>query len=624
MCGIAGWTSFFRGESAHKPDVVKKVLDAQSHRGPEFRGSWEADGIVLLHNRLSIIDLSEAANQPMHLESAGLTVVFNGEIYNFRELRSELMAKGSKFRTFSDTEVLLHGFAKWGTGLFARLNGVFAIALWDNSDKSLYLVRDRIGVKPIYYALEEGDLLFSSEIKGIRKAGSFFKINHQAFSEFLFYGNSCGDLSLFEGIRHLKPGHFLKYNQGKCVEHTYWKIENIFPFQGSLEEATERLAFHLETAVRRQLVSDVPIGVFLSGGIDSSAVTAFAAKHYEGPIDTYSVKFDFSSTNELPKARIVAEKYRTNHHEFSVGVNDLESTIIKMIDHHDEPFGDAANIPLYMISKRISKAVKVVLQGDGGDELFAGYNRYPILQKLWRHRALIKYLYGDYLSRLTGPRIGRVSRILEIFSSSTDANLFGSLLTVERLSRHPYQILDEDIAEDLYANADPFLEYARQNRRFEYIANPVDRMLYIDSQIILPNTFLEKVDRATMANSVEARVPFLDFDLFDFALSLPSGYKLWNGNTKGILKRSLKNVLPEQIINQKKMGFGVPYGEWLKGPLRPLFYDALRTCPLVNVARVEQKFEEHSKGIYDHSFLLWKVLMISIWYNRQIGVSYNG
>ena len=622
MCGICGYIDF-----KHKsPDqqLGHKMVETLQHRGPDNQQVWVDDNLVLCHARLSILDVSAAGNQPMILDKGSLAIVFNGEIYNFLELRNELRTKGYTFTTGTDTEVIIYGYKEWGEKLFPRLNGIFAMALLDKKNNQLIIVRDRFGVKPLYIYKDKDILLFASEIKAILVSGRIEpRINWQSFNEFLYYGNPTGHQTLFKGIDKLKPGHFLKVHtiSHEIVEKPFWTVSEI-SLQKDVKEddAITAIRQKLESAVKRQLISDVPVGVFLSGGIDSSSVTAFASKHYKGRISTFSAGFDFDmGINELPKARRVADHFKTDHHELFIKGGNILDTIHDLVYHHDEPFSDAANIPLYLLTKQLNGTPKVILQGDGGDELFAGYRRYNILNNISLWRAIAYPILA--FSKLSGRnrKSLQARRFMGALVQRSDAMRMALLLTVENLYDTPENVLTPAI-KDQMQGTDPFADYKFLNEKFLDL-DPVQRMLWIDTQIILPQTFLEKVDKSTMANGIEVRVPFLDNELATYAMSLPSNLKVRNGQKKYILKKALRGIVPDDILDGPKYGFGVPYGNWLKGPLKEFMLglindETVRHKEIFNYDYLNRIFQLHITGKEDHGFLLWKMMNFTIWLKK--------
>lgn len=618
MCGISGY-AFLTPCPAN--NLINSMVNKMIHRGPDNQGVYTDNNVALGHARLSIIDISAGANQPMISDDGNLVVVFNGEIYNFKELREELLSFNINFRSHSDTEVLLYGYKIFGPDFFIRLNGIFAFALWDKSSEKLLLVRDRFGVKPLYISELDNGIVFASEIKSILATGLVHpKLNKQSFHEFLYYGNALLGKTLYTNIFSLEPGHFLEITSSGQQKRSYWGLDNITLRPGfNLGSTINTTRDLLERAIARQLVSDVPIGIFLSGGIDSSCVTAFASKYYTGKLNTYSVGFDFDmGINELPKAKQISKYFGTNHHELLISTNDLPSLIEKLVDCHDQPFSDAANIPLYLLCEKVKDTLKVVLQGDGGDELFGGYRRYNILTDLKRYQPFAGLLY--HISDFSNTSYTqRIKRFANIFKQKDDAKKLALLLTVETDYDPPTSVLAESFKEVISAY-NPFEPYYRLNKRYSNL-DIVQRMLWIDSQIILPDTFLEKVDRATMAHGVESRVPLLDNDLSEYILSLPSNLKIKKGDKKWLMKQALRGIVPDYVLDGPKIGFGVPYGNWLKGPLYNYFNDLInstefRNIGIFNINRINEKMDEYRSGKKDNSFLLWKVMNFAIWIRR--------
>lgn len=550
-------------------------------------------------------------------------IVYNGETYNFPELRAELEGVGVRLKSRSDTEVVLEAFVRWGEGVFSRLNGIFALGIWDRREQRMTLGRDRCGVKPLYYFADGQRLVFGSEIKAILAASSAaFQVDGQALHEFLHYGvGGLGERTLFGGIRKLTAASVLTLDRQGLRIRPYWRPADIVTIRDDGATAAARVAGLLEDAVRRQLVGDVPVAVFLSGGIDSSAVAAYASRHCTGPLTTYAAGFDFAGdTNELPKAARVARHFGTDHHELFLRGIDLPRVIEDLVASHDLPFSDAANIPLFLLSRELRGRAKVVLQGDGGDEIFGGYSRYG-----WLRRAAL-------LSRLAAmggglvpwlpidrKRRARFARMVEIWREPDEQVRMALLMAQDNRVPSPARLLGERWREVVQAT-DPFARYRQIGGELSGV-EPVQRMLWTDLQILLPDIFLEKVDRATMAQGIEARVPFLDNALTDYALGLPAAGKLPGGAAKGLLKRALRGTVPDFVLDAPKCGFGVPYGYWLAGPLRNFALD--RICGgsaagegLIDATAARKTMDEHTGGQADHGFLLWKYLNLAIWFDR--------
>jgi asparagine synthase (glutamine-hydrolysing) len=629
MCGIVGMARRDRG--GFDPTRTAAALQCIRHRGPDAQGSYQDGALWLGHVRLSILDLSAAGNQPMATPDSDLVIVYNGEIYNFRELAAELSLSGLRSR--SDTEVILHAFRKLGPAAFAKFNGMFAFALYEKSTQKLWLVRDRLGIKPLYFRLDGEGLAFSSEIKGILAlAEGTPSCDPSTLHEWLYYGNALGGRTLYRGIEQLLPGHYLELDL-KSFRHTvvtYWSLQHQANGGSVVRASTAEMILEtrrlFEEAVRRQLVSDVPVGVFLSGGVDSSAVTAMASRHYSGRLATYAAGFDdLAGVDERPKARRVAEHFGTEHHELHIAGADLPDLVEKMVHHHDMPFSDAANIPLYLMAARISSTTKVVLQGDGGDELFGGYRRYVSL----RHRELFRLLarvgrrFEDVLPESFFYR--RVRRYVHAFASGDLATTMARLLTPVDPQSSPDAVFARGFREALGA-ADPFARYRHCQPQFAH-HDAANQMLMVDLMVELPDIFLEKVDRSTMAASLEVRVPFLDHDLIDYVVRIPRSRKMPWGRKKWLLKQALHGVVPHDVLYGPKTGFSVPFGYWLRTSLKPLFFGHLdrfaRERPgVLDVQAIQSMYAAMEAGAYDRSNTLWNVLNLMIWCN-QTGVRFS-
>jgi asparagine synthase (glutamine-hydrolysing) len=601
------------------------ALSTLRHRGPDGEGQYEDGNVWLAHTRLSILDLSEAGDQPMQSADKRFVISYNGEVYNFRELAAQHGL--DNLRSSSDTEVVLRLFAKLGIGSLAELNGMFAFALYDRQMQKVWLVRDRLGIKPLYYRVSSTGLVFASEIKAILAlCNEQPSCNISALHEWLYYGNTLGGRTLYDGIEQLLPGQYLEIDL-RSFEHsvdTYWSLQQEVargcnrPNKKDMVAETRRL---LEQAIHRQLVSDVPVGVFLSGGIDSSAIAAFASRHYQGRLATYSAGFDFAPDGgELPKAKRVAERYGTEHHEIHIRGRDIGDLVGKMVDHHDMPFSDAANIPLYLMAAQLGGFTKVILQGDGGDELFGGYRRYATLRYYNFLRPLARFFQHIQSVTPKSKLHYRIARYLHAFAGEDVATTMALLLTPEDRVSHPLNIFSSALSQRIVGAADPFARYRQLQPVFsdQDIGN---QMSLVDMSIVLPDTYLEKVDRSTMAASLEVRVPFLDNDLVSYVVQLSGHSKMPFGRKKRLLKRSLKGIVPDEILYGPKRGFQVPYGHWLQTSLKSLFFDNLATLTqrqpgILNDKHVESLFAQTSSGRQNHSALLWKILNFLVWANR--------
>jgi asparagine synthase (glutamine-hydrolysing) len=596
---------------------------ALAHRGPDGEGALVEDELALAHRRLSIVDLSPLGAQPMVLGASGPRISYNGEIYNFPGLRRELEGQGRHFRSRSDTEVILQVYDSWGLEGLKRLEGIFAFALWDPVRRRLVLMRDRLGIKPLFYARSGDRLLFGSEIKALFAAGAIdTDIDEQAFVEYLWYGNAYEDRTIYRKVRAVLPGHWVIIEDGELREEAWWRVEDWLSRGAAAKEVQEcalQVRTALDAAVGRQLLADVPVGIFLSGGVDSSAIAASAMAVQSLPVGSYSVGFDFDrGVNELPKARAVAEQLGLVHHELQVRGADLPAVLQAVAAAHDEPFADAANIPLYLLARELRGTIKVVLQGDGGDEMFAGYRRYAILRHLRWWRSWPPTL--SVALRQAGPHGRRAARMLDAAGNADAGVRMALLLTLETRVDPPTAMMHADARESLTSGSDPFAAYRRCAERFQS-ADPVQQMLLTDLSLQLPSQFLAKVDRATMASGLEARVPLLDEGVAELAVRIPSRWKVLGAQKKIVLRDALRARLPGAIVDGPKTGFGVPYEHWLRTSLYDMSRDAILApgfCQRFGFdrTRVEMALAEHRQGRCDHGFRLWKLLQLALWASR--------
>lgn len=622
MCGLTGVLA--TDTQVNLESVVRRMTTTLAPRGPDAEGIFVGRGIALGHRRLSILDLSSAGAQPMSLSGAGITVAYNGEVYNFRDLRRELEALGHMFAGHSDTEVLLHVYCEWGLDGFKRLEGIFAFALWDEPRRRLVLMRDRLGVKPLFYGQSDHGLAFGSEVKAVLAAGGLDStLDDQAFAEYLWYGNAYEDRTFYRGVRALEPGHWLILEGGGRRLEPWWRIEEWLErpvAAGKLEDAAQLVRTALDQAVQRQLVADVPVGIFLSGGVDSSAIAASAMKSCKQPLHSYAAGFDFDKgVNELPKAARVAHHLGLDHREIQVVAGDLPRILMRLAAAHDEPFADAANIPIYLMCTMLAGQIKVVLQGDGGDELFAGYRRYAVLRNAhwWR-------FWPSALSPLArgGGRFGRrFARLADSVGNSDPAMRMAYLLTVETPDDPPESLLLPERRRELADTTDPFLVYRHAAERFRG-HDPVQQMLLTDLTVQLPSQFLAKVDRATMAAGIEARVPLLDERVAELVVNMPSHWKAHGNEKKVLLRSSQRGRLPSDILDGPKTGFGVPYSYWLKTTLYEFCRDRILEQKFLcrfgfDERRVESALRKHRQGTRDYGFTLWKILQLALWAGKE-------
>lgn len=617
MCGICG--IYLYGDELVGRQLLSEMSKTLAHRGPDNEGIFVSNHVGLAHRRLSVIDLSEQANQPFYSENKRYTIAYNGEIYNYLELKEKLEINGFRFRTTSDTEVILAAYQVYGASVFETLEGMFAIAIYDNEKQQLILARDSLGIKPLYYYRDENRVIFASEIKAILENNNVNKeINQQALVEYLWYGNALGENTIYRQIAEFPNGKYAVISEKKIFFKKFHQF-NQDNKSVAEDQAIEQVRDLLETSVKKHMISDVPIGIFLSGGIDSSAITAFAAQNSSQPIKTYSVKFDFDKgVNELPLARKVAERYKTDHHEIEIKGKDLPHIIETLVDAHDEPFADAANIPLYLLTQQLKGEVKVVLQGDGGDELFGGYSRYKALSELKKWRRLKPMISILNKIPIRANKFLQIKRFLIAITEKDENKRRALLLTMETEQESPLRVLKTKYQEVL-KTYNPFLRYQEVGEVLKD-RNSIQKMFYTDMQIILKDTFLEKVDKSTMQNAIEVRVPFLDKPLVDYCLRISANVKLKNGEQKYLLKKALRGIVPDEILDGKKKGFGVPYGFWLQQSLQEYFWEQLGqpySGVIFDSKEIQKMYQEHLKDKGNYGYILWKILILAVWLNKN-------
>ena len=619
MCGIAGIINF-DPHAAVDRDRLRRMRDVLRHRGPDGEGLWTDGSVGLAHRRLAIVDIAGGA-QPMSDASEKTWIVFNGEIYNHPELKAELEAKGFRYRTRSDTETILHIYKDAGEAGIARLRGMFAFALWDGARKRLLLARDRLGIKPLYYAVTDRGLLFASEIKSIVASGQLEPaLNEAILPEYLATGFVSGDETFFRGIRKLLPGRTLTWSAAEGVrENRYWQLpppacEN----NRSLADEADELRSRLRDAVRSHLMSDVPVGLFLSGGIDSAGLGAIMSSLVKEPVKTFSVAFHEREGNELPYARLAARAMKAEYHEVVIGAEQFFDALPRMTWHEDEPIAFPASIPLYFVSALAREHVKVVLTGEGADELFWGYNRYRVTQ--WNQRL------GRAYNRLV-PRFAResVAHKIEQLSPRAGRYLRRSFLALgvdpRMIFFENFSIFGERAQEQMLS--DPTLLHSRDRfvdllRHYESADGGIlDRITHTDLQTYLVE-LLMKQDQMSMATSVESRVPYLDHELVEYAVGLHPNNKIQGLQTKLVLREALRDLVPHEILTRSKKGFPVPIGRWLRGEFRPIV-DEFILSPRVQERRLidpdyaSRLAKEHYSGRADNGTRLWLLSNLEIW-----------
>lgn len=666
MCGIAG-LFYFKSTRSVDESVLSRMRDTMVHRGPDGEGNWLSRDarIGLAHRRLSIIDLSTSATQPMANEDDSVWVTFNGEIYNHITLRAELVRHGHRFQTdHSDTEVLVHGYEQWGIdGLLQRLEGDYAFGLWDDRQQDLFLVRDRIGVKPLYFSIQKDLLLFASEIKAIIAHPDVERdIDPMAMYHYLSFLTTPAPMTMFKGVFKLPAGHYLKVSANSGFQSKrYW---DAVPGQGIPAEvvagmdAATREDFYikgirerLNQAVEKRMMSDVPFGVFLSGGVDSSTNVALMSQHMDRPVDTFTVGFkDYQHLNELQYADMIAQRFKTNHHEILIDESDMIGYLDELIHHQDEPIADWVCIPLYFVAKLASDSgVTVVQVGEGADEQFCGYASYmgylDLYRKYWQ--PFQKYLPGmaqKSIAAMAGlaakvqPRyeiyadiIDRAARDREHFWSG--ATVFWDTLK-DQLVRPgsitpcamPPELIESGLLPESYLRADTFNIIQSFTGRLdrEHPGHDVlSRMIYNEFKLRLPELLLMRVDKITMSTSLEARVPFLDHKLVEFSMDIPMVYKVRNNEAKYLLKKAVEDLLPHELIYRKKMGFGAPMSEWLRGPFGDRVGKSILASGLMQRGYFKRDYVEglvdaHKSGKRDCSLYIWTLFNLTAWYDYWI------
>jgi asparagine synthase (glutamine-hydrolysing) len=625
MCGIAG---IVRSDGARVDrELLERMNEAIRHRGPDDDGFYLSDGVGLAMRRLSIIDL-KSGKQPIHNHDRTAWIVFNGEIYNYRELRSQLEKLGHEFYTDSDTEAIVHAYDQYGTDCPKYLRGMFAFAIWDERAKSLFLARDRVGKKPLLYAELNGELVFGSEFNALlQHPGISRDVDFEAIHHYLSFICVPAPLTAYRAIRKLEPGHSLCWRNGEIKIERYWQLDFSKKLKIGEEEAGERVVDLLRESVRIRLMSEVPLGAFLSGGIDSSAIVALMAQESSEQVKTFSIGFDEQDFSELHHARRVAEHVGADHHEFIVRPDAME-ILPTLVEHYGEPFADSSAIPSYYVSRETRAYVTVALNGDGGDECFAGYQRYAAMSLAQKYARVPGALRNGVIANLVNALPGFDARPNPLRRAKRFVTA-ASMPPVERYLRW-VSAFDEEAKQNLYSSSFQhetatfrtagFLEpwFARANG-----AGIVDASLLTDTMTYLPNDLLVKMDIASMTVSLEARSPFLDHHLMEFAASLPENLKLRRLTTKYLLKRVLRKLVPAENLNRSKMGFGVPIGHWFRGAMQPFLRQTLLSEKalargLFKPEMVRHIVDQHVEGKNDHSHRLWSLLMLELWFQRFI------
>ena len=615
MCGITGKIYFDKNRRISLNEL-KGMTDVIRHRGPDDEGHYINENVGLGFRRLSIIDL-KTGHQPLSNHDNTLWITFNGEIYNFKEQRSLLEKKGYTFKTNTDTEVIVNLYQEYGERCVEYLRGMFAFVIWDDKKKQLFGARDRFGIKPFYYFIDNEKFIWASEIKSISASESVSKkINLKSLDYYFAYGYMPREESIFSQIKKLKPAHFFvfkPYEKDKFKIKSYWEI-NFEPDYSKTESYWKEALYEtLNEAVKMRMISDVPLGAFLSGGLDSSIVVALMSLNSSTPIKTFSIGFKEEKFNELKYARLLADKYQTNHHEFIVEPNSID-LLPELVGSYDEPFADDSAIPTYYVSKFTREHVTVALSGDGGDELFAGYNSYDKMKTLQNNKFNFKSLFAGLNKIIPDHIFGKGLT----YYLSKDKNNIGAYFSLwkdyERRKIFNYDLkvkLEDNNAEKLKLNL-----LANMNGDF------LSKMQQLDMQTFMVDDILTKVDRASMINSLEARVPLLDHKFAELSFKIPSGLKMNGSSKKYILKESFKDILPDGILSHKKQGFAMPLSIWFKDDLKNYSHDTLLNSKylynLLEKKYVENMLSNHQKGVRDYSEKIWSLLFLEEWLKQNI------
>jgi len=612
MCGIVGF-------NWNDKNLVKRMMGKLVHRGPDDSGIFLDDHISLGHQRLSIIDLSRKGRQPIHNEDSSIQLIYNGEIYNFREIKEELEKKGHEFYSKTDAEVIIHAYEEYGENCVNLFNGMFAFVIWDCNQKKFFLARDKLGIKPLFYYFDEGKFIFASEIKAILEYHLKREIDLDALNAFFMLKYIPGPKTIFKNIFKLQPGHFMIFRNGKISTEQYWDIT--YNTERRAEDYySKKILEIMKDSVKKRLMSDVPLGVLLSGGIDSSLITGLMSKLTE-EVRTFSVGFETKDVHydELRYAQEVSEIFETEHHEKILTSDEMIKTLPKVIEQMDEPIGDLASVPTYLISKVAKEKVKVVLGGEGGDELFGGY-RYYIVNKFVPYYNLLPQGIKNFISKTTGklPLSTRKKQLMKILSISSDI----------KRSLEWTAIFDDESRKNL------FTKFVRNSIDLKsgYILKPykekiknfenLNKVFYIDMKVRIPDELLIKVDRASMLASIEARVPYLDHRLVELSSKIPSSLKIKNFSTRHIQKKAALKILPKEIVYRKKHGFDLPTKEWFNHELKDYVDQTLENKDLyryLDRRYVKKILERHRSGRENYNFQISALLCFGIWYGIYMG-----
>lgn len=643
MCGIVG---FCGKDKFTDESTLASMRDTLAHRGPDDSGLYIdiEHNVGLAHTRLSIIDLSSLGHQPMSNDSGTIWITYNGEVYNFKEIREQLGKKGYVFRSSTDTEVLLKAYEEWGIECVHKFIGMFAIAIWDRNEKKLYLVRDRVGVKPLYYYFKDGVLLFASELKALMKHPGYGKeIDLSILPHYLRFGFIQSPYTIFQDTFKLKPGHYLCLYKNKIVEKKYWDIVDFYnadPVKGTENEIALELENLLGNSFKYRLISDVPVGVFLSGGLDSSIVTALLQHNIGSRLKTFTIGFDESSLNEACWSKSIAEYLGTDHTEYYLSVEEAAKIIYKIPEIYDEPFGDHSAIPTYLVSQLARKDVTVALSADGGDELFCGYSRYKAYVRLYeKFLRLPKFLTNSVVKSMARLDPSRVDEFYRIFRTVMpevkeikDKYIKWRDMLIESNNGNLIEMYKCNLSKWTPEELDGIIDHKYNNaydaayvETIESMTNSelLNKVMALDFKTYLPDDILTKVDRATMSVGLEGREPFLDHRLLEFVARIPLKLKYHQGTSKYILKKVLDKYVPRELVERPKQGFVAPLSRWLKGELRPLVKeylneDRLRKEGIFNSEGVSSYVKDFYNGVSINVNKIWFLLIFQMWKEKWV------
>lgn len=625
MCGIAG--KFNLNQERVTPELIKAMCDQIVHRGPDASGEYVDRFVGLGHRRLSIIDLSELGRQPMCSADKKLWITFNGEIYNFQDLREDLLKKGYQFKSSTDTEVIIYLYREYGEQCLEYLRGMFAFAIWDAEKERLFIARDRIGKKPLYYYFNGHNFIFASELKSILKNPEVKRdINFEAFYDYFKYLYVPDPKTIYKNIHKLPPAHYLVCSAKGIEIKEYWDVSFHSISTAANDEITYQLLNTLRESVQMRMISDVPLGAFLSGGIDSSAVVALMAALQQKPVTTCTIGFNSKKYDEIEYARQVAQKFGTEHHEFTVEQN-VREILEKIVSHFDEPFADASAVPTYYVSQIARKQVTVALAGDGGDENFAGYEKYLVDDRENKLRNKIPLFLRKSFCPVSSRLLSQIylspaQRGASFFNSLSVDPAYGFYITNSEFNNGLWERIVTPETMRLIGDYDPY-SITRHYYEKADTDNHLLKILYTDLKTYLPGEILVKVDRMSMANSLEVRAPILDQEVIQFAATIPADLKFMNGEKKYILKKTFDNILPDEILYRKKMGFSVPLAHWFRTELKDLtyhylFYNNSGLQFFFNMNEIKKLWNNHQSKKHNFGIQLWILLMFELWYKKYL------